>query len=681
MKFHKHKQEQPAFPDARQKWRSITLQPWCVPLLLLTELVFMVAIITLLVLSQQRTGFVDVGFEERSVDFTSFEGALEWGQGLLWTTLPVFIVGLYKLFRDAVRTALVFETPYIELAVAGTGETVDAGKSVYLDYRTSFAIVAWWKAWKNKHYFLSLCLVLSFVEALALVPLTARLFAVREELLPRESLLNVLSVFDTTAPLVNADYGALMDAVAASWINQSPLPPGTDGDYGFSRVTPLKSYSNFTISAPTNASRLSVDCAEVPTTRNSFSIVDESDRIFTVGFNATDRGCSIEGSIAVNADSDDFLEAGLTSDCPEGTGRSRISFFYGSLSSNGDLLTPILVSCIPTYWSASGNLTVVTTNNTFSDRVVETPKFHPAVHDVEDLGITAQQFEDGVMTIRTFNPATTSEGNTNAPLRLAELIVRSIKAANKEFLTENIINAAQRIYPATYTMLALTYFYPELDTPVQVSGTLAVAQNRLHVVPPVAITMVAILFVLFGSTTYLIFYLRRHPSILAEEPIGLFGAANLLKRSNIPDIIERYHRQGIFDGRLGHKLPEEQAKIVEEELTKTQCWVESGPRQHDLVVKMAVPSSLQSAPGGMGCEDSQPLINEETPYKGSGLITSVADADRRFARNQAQDQEMTYVTTSPPGLAGQFYEQYPGPGAGSFNRTTIRRKPVNSGPL
>lgn len=647
----------------------------------MTELVFIVAIITLLVLSQRHTGFVDVGFEERSVDFTSFEGALDWGQGLLWTTLPVFIVGLYKLFRDAVRTALVFETPYIELATAGTGKAVEAGKSVYLDYRTSFAIVAWWKAWKNKHYFLSLCLVLSFVEALALVPLTARLFAVREELLPRESLLNVLSVFDTTAPLANADYGALMDAVAASWINESPLPRGTDGDYGFSRITPLKPYSNFTISAPANASRLSVDCEAVSTTPETFSIVDETDNFFTVSFSATDRGCPIEGSIAANADTDGFLEAALTSDCPEGTGRSRISFFYGSLSSTADLLSPILVSCIPTYWSASGNITVVTTTSSFSDRVVETPRFYPAEHEVEDLGLTAQQFEDGVMTVLTFNPATSSAGNTNAPLRLAELIVRSVKVADKAFSGQNIIDAAQRIYPATYTMLALTYFYPELGTPVQVSGTIAIAQNRLHVVPPVAITMVVIFVILFCSTTYLIFYLQSHPSILAEEPIGLFGAANLLSGSNIPDIIERYHRQGIFDGRLGQTFPEEQAKNIDDELTQTKCWIEPGPRQYDLIVKMAVPSNVQEASGGIIPGESQRLINEETSYKGSELAVSVAGDGRQFARNQVQDQEMTYMTTSSPGVAGQFYDQYPNQGAGYPNRTTIQRKPVNRGPL
>ncbi|KEF55766.1 uncharacterized protein A1O9_08517 [Exophiala aquamarina CBS 119918] len=681
MGFHKSTHKHSALPDGRQKWRSITLQPWCVPLLLATELALIVGIITLLVLSQRRTGFVEVGFEARSVNFSSFEGALDWGQGLLWTTLPVFIVGLYKLFRDSVRTALVFETPYIELAAAGRGKAVEAGKSVYLDYRTSFSIVAWWKAWKNKHYFLSLCLILSFVEALALVPLTARLFAVHEELLPRESLLNVLSVFDTAAALANADYGALMDAVAASWINESPLPRGTDGEYAFSRITPMQPYRNFTISAPMNASRLNVDCESVPTSSKTFTLVDESDNIFTLGFSATDRGCPIEGSIAANADSDDFLEAGLTSNCSEETGRSRVTFFYGSLSSTGDLLTPILVSCIPTYWSATGNLTVVTTENSFSDRAAETPRFHPAAHEVEDLGITAQQFEDGVMTVRTFNPATTSAGNTNAPLRLAELIVRSIKVLDQNFSAQNIIDATQRIYPAIYTMLALAYFYPELGTPIQVSGTIAIAQNRLHVVPPVAITMVAILVILFCSTTYLIFYLQSHPSILAEEPIGLFGAANLLSGSNIPDVIERYHRQGIFDGRQDQSIPEGRAKNVDDEVKKAKCWIEPGRRQYSLIVKMAAPSSLQDVAGGMIREDSQRLINEEAPYKIPELATSVAGDDRQFANHQAQDQEMTYVTTPSPGVAGQFYDQYPSQSVGYFNRTTIQRKPVNRQPL
>ncbi|KAK5045435.1 hypothetical protein LTR84_009299 [Exophiala bonariae] len=599
MRFHKSTHNHSALPAGRQRWRSVTLQPWCVPLLLLTELVFIVAIITLLVLSGQRTGFVNVGFEERSVDFSSFEGALDWGYGLLWTALPVFIIGLYKLFRDAVRTALVLETPYIELATQRFGEKVAMGKSVYLDYRTSFTIVAWWKALKNKHYLLSVCLVLSFVEALALVPLTARLFAVREELLPRESLLNVLSLFDTTAPLSNADYGALMDLVAASWINESPLPRGTDGDYAFSRLTPMQYYSNFTVSAPVNASRLTIDCEEVSATSKTFAVAEESDNIYTASYSATDRGCSIKGDIAANADSNDFLDAGLTSDCPEGAGRARINFFYGSLSSSGRLENPILVSCIPSFWSASGKLTVVTTNSSFSDRVVETPRFHAEAHDIEELGIAAQQFEDGLITVRTFNPATSSAGNTNAPVRLAELIVRSVRITNRTFSAQNIIDAAQRIYPAIYTMLAVTYFYPELGTPVQVLGTIAVAENRLHVVPPVAITMIVIFAILSCSTGYLILYLQSHPSILAEEPVGLFGAANLLSGSNVYDVVERYHRRGIFCGFATGNLSTEQKKDIDTELKETECWVEPGPGHHALIIKADVPRSLHDSREGM----------------------------------------------------------------------------------
>lgn len=658
-----------------QQWRSITLQPWCVPLLLLTELALIIAIITLFILSRRRTGFVDVGFEERSVDFSSFQGALEWGQGLLWTTLPVFIIGLYKLFRDAVRTALVVETPYIELAASSPGNAVEARKSVYLDYRTSFAIVAWWKALKNKHYFLSICLVLSFIEALVLLPLTARLFATREELLPKTSSVNVLSVFDKSAALGNADYGALMDTVAASWINESPLPRGTDGDYAFSRITPIQTYENFTISVPTNASRQTVDCEAIPTSSASFNTVDESDDIFTVSFSATDRGCSIEGSIATNSESKDFLEAVLTDECSAAAGRARIIFFYGLLSSTGDLSSSTLVSCIPTYWSASGNLTVVTTNNSFNDRLIESPKFEATKHEAQDLGITAQQIEQGIMNVQTFNPAAAGAGNTNAPLRLAELVVRRIQLLNQTYSAQNIINATQRIYPAIYTMLTLTYFYPELATPMEVSGTLAIPQNRLHVVPPVAITMLVILIILLCSTCYLIFYLHTHPTMLAEEPMGLLGAANLLHGSNIPGIVEKQRRHDYFDGCLSRELSNK--THLDDDLKEAACWIQRGPRPYDVTIMMTEPASLQTMAGGIVGEDRQRLINEEA-FKSTDIPRLGTYNREHVVQGQIREQEINYMPVSPPEGRDQFYGWHPGQDAGYQNQTQIRRKPVNS---
>ncbi|ETI26233.1 hypothetical protein G647_03010 [Cladophialophora carrionii CBS 160.54] len=676
-------------PDRRKRWRSITLRLWCVPLLLLAEVALIIGIGTLFALSRQRTGFVEVGFGERSLDISSFPGALRWGQGLLWTTLPVLIIGLYKLFRDAVVAALVVETPYIELARTSRDRPVKARKSVYLDYRSYFAIVACGKAWKNKHYFLSICLVLSFVEALGLVPLTARLFAAREELLPKEATINVLSAFDTSAPLGNADYGALMDAVSASWINESPLPRGTDGDFAFSRITPTQPGTNFTISAPTNASRLTMDCTEVPMSSSNLNVVDETDSFVTVSFSTTDRGCDIEGSIPASTDGDDFLEAILTSKCPDAAGNSRIGFFYGAVSTTGDLSNSILVSCIPTYWSAPGTLTVVTTNSAFSGRVVETPKFNASSYNVQDLGIPAQQFEQGVMTVQTFNPATSSAGNTNAPLRLAELIVRRIEALGQSYSAESLINATNRIYPAIYTMLALTYFYPELSQPVAITGTLAVPQNRLHVVPPVAIAMLVILAILLASTGYLIFYLHYHPSILAEEPVGLLGAASLLRQSNIADIIEKYHQQDDFDGRLSRELPKnsnsaskemsskkakkkqkkkkKKKQHLDDQLKETWCWVERGERPHELIIKMGRPDESCHMKTGSAGEDeeeeegSQRAPLDEVPFRPSnGRAPSAqnvwaAAGGPMYGRipGQEQDQEQEAVYELRQGSGGR----------------------------
>ncbi|KIW65249.1 hypothetical protein PV04_07523 [Phialophora macrospora] len=681
MRFRDTTPELPS-PSRRKRWRSITLRLWCVPLLLFAELALIVAISTLFALSRQRTGFVEIGFEERSLDFSTFPGAVRWGQGLLWTALPVFTIGLYKLFRDAVIAALVVETPYIELARSSPDKPVEARKSIYLDYRTSFAIVACWKAWKNKHYILSICLVLSFVEALGLVPLTARLFAAREELLPKEATVNVLSTFDTSAPLADTNYGSLMDAVSASWVNESPLPRGTDGDFAFSQIAPMQHEGNFTVSAPTNASRLTMDCAEVPTSLTSITLVEETDSFVTVRFSATDRGCDIEGSIPTETDGNDFLEATLTSNCSETAGRLRIGFFYGAMSTTGVLTNSTLVSCIPSYWSAHGILTVVNTNNTLSGRVVETPKFNATGHDLQDLGITAQQFEDGVMTVQTFNPATSSVGNTNAPLRLAELVVRRIETLGQSYSADTLIDAVNLVYPAIYTMLAVTYFYPELATPVAVTGTLAVPQNRLHVVPPVAISMLVILVILFASTAYLISYLGYHPSILAEEPVGLLGAASLLRGSNIADILEKFHQKGEFDGRLSRELHEnsnnnnekqkekKKKKRLDDQLKEKVCWIVRGERPHELIIMMDGRNDSHDMNGGSagGEDDSQGPLNEAASRMLNGQTTTRngrAAGGEKYDRvpgheqDQAQEREAVYELGMEPASRPEL-----GPGLG-----------------
>jgi hypothetical protein len=78
--------------------------------------------------------------------------------------------------------------------------------------------------------------------------------------------------------------------------------------------------------------------------------------------------------------------------------------------------------------------------------------------------------------------------------------------------------------------------------------------------------------------------LHKHPSILAEEPIGIVGAANLLHDSNISHLIAKLHHAPGFDGRLRRPVTQvnttrkkSKTPNTDDCLLDRECWVERQP--------------------------------------------------------------------------------------------------------
>ncbi|PVH77317.1 hypothetical protein DL98DRAFT_638531 [Cadophora sp. DSE1049] len=573
------------FPRKRETWRSLTLRKWVLGLLLTSEIALFCGIIALFALSILRSGFVNVGRQSISDPAFSFRGAVERGRPLLWTSVPTLIFMLYRIFRGSVIDSLIVETPYMELNKATIAHPTKVEKSVYLDYRTSFAVVAWYKAFKNQHRFLGSCMLLSFVVSIILVPLAARLFAEGEELLPTDATINLFSAYEPPYNMSDIDYAGLMDAVSASWIHNASYPPGTDGTFALPQISPARNRQNYTITLDVTCPQLSLDCQAISSPATSTKI--ETDSIIRTKFSAIDRGCSISGDMLSRSQWSAYLRAFSESSCAESAGTSRVFFFYASYSgSSGELDGTTLVSCIPSYWNVTGTLNVIS-NVGFTGRF-EIPAFSPKSPKVTQLPAFArQQFESAIMNVMTIN--TGSE--INSPNRLAELVARYITAKGLERSETALIKAATTIYPAIYTMLNVGYFYPDLPSPVQRQGIIRIPENRLHVVPYASITMLVILGMLIVETVCLICFVFRHESILAEEPIGLIGAANLLHNSNISDVVSSFHSGRDLDGRLRLPLHEpghgssgswwstffrKKATNTDSELLRRNCYVVRG---------------------------------------------------------------------------------------------------------
>lgn len=565
-------------PPKRAQWRSIVLRPEIVSLLLFAEVSLVGAITVLWVLSDVHTGFINVGFRGSGSAIFSVQGTLDRGQPLLWTTLPIVILTLYRLFREDVVAALVVETPFIELRKSSPERPTKIRKSIYVDYRTSFSIIAWYKALQNSHTFVGLCMLFSFVVSIALVPLAGGLFIEGEELSATNATINLLSTFDPTKDISIVDYVRLFDTVSASWIHTAPYPSGTEGHFALPRIAPTQDLQNYTISMPTTTSQLSLDCQVISDAE--FTTEPQTSNIALKTFSAIDRDCSISGDIAVVYTFPSYFKTFSQLDCPDVAGRTRVVLFSIQVSSSGDMQDPTLISCIPSYWTVNGTVSVIGSTG-FTGRLIETPSFSETSRVIEELpDLKRYLFEQGVINVQTINTGSVIK----VPNRLAELVARYIDINSLDFSEEGLIKAASTVYAAIYTMLCIDQFYPTLAQPIQRESILHKPENRLHVVEPVAIAMLVVLAILIVETVYLIIYLHKHPSILAEEPIGLVGAANLLHDSNISCLVARFHHEPGFDGRL--RRPVTQANTIRENskapntddcLLERDCWVEQEP--------------------------------------------------------------------------------------------------------
>jgi hypothetical protein len=626
-------------------------------------------IIALWVLSDVHTGFINVGFRGSASAIFSLQGALDRGQPLLWTTLPTVILTLYRLFREAVVTALVVETPFIELHKSSSERPTKVRKSIYVDYRTSFSIVAWYKALQNSHTFLGLCIMFSFVVSIALVPLAGGLFTEGEELSATNAAINLLSTFDPTVNISIVDYGRLFDTVSASWIHTAPYPARTEGHFALPRIGPTQYLQNYTISLPATTSQLSLDCKVI--SGAAFTTEAETTNIARKAFSAIDRDCAISGDVAMGYTFPSYLKAFSEQNCPDVAGRTRVVLFYIPPSLSGNMQDPTLISCIPSYWIVNGTVSVSGSTG-FTGRLIETPSFSETSRVIEELpDLKRQQFEQAVIRVQTINIGS----KVDAPNRLAELMARYIDSKGLDFTEESLIEAASTVYAAIYTMLCIDQFYPTLAQPIQQEGILRIPENRLHVVEPVAIAMLVVLAILIVETAYLIIYLHKHPSILAEEPIGLVGAANLLHDSNISCLVAKFHHEPGFDGRLRRPVTQanttwEKFKIpnTDDGLSERECWAERDPTSGRL--RIVVKSKA------MGPECPRPLHEHTFSAHQRNSAPHAAHAQRHATGQRTPNAGPSLWSGGPPYThADQGCGDFPGAFPAPHDATARQRPP------
>jgi hypothetical protein len=151
------------------------LSKWFTGTLLLLEVAMIAVIVTLERLSARNQGIATVPRAAISKPpGTHFSTKTTWSYGLLWTSLPTFLMVLYRLGWEAMVAGTAEREPFIALN-RPEKKAAPALKTVMLDYRTYPMLYNWFIAFRRRDGLIGCGMLLSSVLSMGVVPLTSHL--------------------------------------------------------------------------------------------------------------------------------------------------------------------------------------------------------------------------------------------------------------------------------------------------------------------------------------------------------------------------------------------------------------------------------------------------------------------------------------------------------------------------
>ncbi|KAG4430109.1 hypothetical protein IFR05_014407 [Cadophora sp. M221] len=546
-------------PNSGQ-WRSWKTQwPW-LSLILFVTISLVLVICTLDLASRQKTGFASLG---NPPEFLSKRPALEkalWSQGILYTTLPAFLMTLYTMMVSSSVTSFVELQPFLDLAKPNGGP---ARNTIMLDYRTYPILYSFAIAFRNKHTLLGVYMMLSVVLTVAVVPLTAFLFTDGSFNFDATVPVSLTTFFDETSVLAIPDLRLIMDFASAFRIYDSHAPPWTNGEYAFSKI----SSSNITGSTLGNltvnitAHSANIDCRIIPENQYTVTRIDHIGGdipAFTLQISSSDRGCTVSNNLNIRHKNLPYLQPNATymttwsTSCTLDTEYSRLSILSVLYNQGANALSNFsFISCIPSYWQTPGNLSMTTPNplsnsapsiNSFSSNASDAIQFRPPV--------VSLFFESSLHTIGSFNPTSEVEANDFGRhiLSLAGKYNESSPMA-----AEALSSAAEVLFSSIYSVLLSTTVMQPSPQPVIETGIHSRQQARVIVVSPVAY-IITVILVAVAIAIISMFWYGMQPSILREEPVGILSHAGILVGSDLLETMKDLRDAPGYDGKMVRAL-------------------------------------------------------------------------------------------------------------------------------
>jgi hypothetical protein len=542
-------------PDRLEWWKPWQISWLWLLILFLITIFLALTIFVLVLISSKEQGFTPLwnppAFLAR---LPAFENNI-WSQGVLFTSLPAFFMTLYSISFSSIVTCFMDLQPHMDLA-GRYGAT--ARTTIMLDYRRYPMFVNACVAFRNKHFLLGVYMLLSTALTIAVIPLTAFLFVASPVNVNTTAPISFITSFDESLPLEFPDFGLAVEFAAAFRIFDASPPPWTDGEYAFPKVVPVNTnteeITNSNLTVETTGYSAYIDCRIIPEEEYNLKVVypigAPIQSTIVIQISANDRGCAISHDFTIQnrsaAQTDTtIIESWPTEVCTIAAGYSRLSIasaLYAETLTNFSL-----ISCIPSYWTTPGTLTM-TMASLAGPPLIQS--FSANDNQAVESRFLANYFELTLQEIFCFDPTS----DVNSFVYGGHIYVLASKNNHESpLLPEAISNAAQTLFTSIYAVLVSTSILQKITPPTNSTGILTTSETRLVVMVPIAYTIVAILCVIVLAIGTMFWY-RRKPNVLDEEPTGLLSSALILHGGNITKLMNKVHEAHDSHGEMRKRL-------------------------------------------------------------------------------------------------------------------------------
>jgi len=407
----------------------------------------------------------------------------------------------------------------------------------------------------------------TIIMSLLIIPLSSRLFVTGT--VSRDASTNVLigSSFDDTRFTAEVDLGDVLDITSAHLIYGAGLPSWMTAQYAFPSTTVDKKSLPSQYSTSANVTAYSATLSCVPINDYNRSLVETSSSAYTYTVSTVDRGCPVQYSLALDSDISLYVKTTSIQNCLPEDGSTRLVLVSGTYSNT--IATHVdnfsFVSCTTNYWNTSGLLTTTTTNGQSSNPLISSFTIQSMV---ESRISKVMPFEQELHTLKQYDPSSESSVSQFGRLIYKYSSKISSPSSTTPLDTSTLINATSAVFNTTYAVLANSVFFQPLSIPQTTDGSITQQVTRLFIVSYIAYIIIIAIFLLGLMAVIIMIHTTKHKTMLAEEPVGFGGYAELLMDGDVNDYAREFRATAGYDGKFNEYMKKKY------NLSTGQCRVE-----------------------------------------------------------------------------------------------------------